>query len=194
MYENFLPSKEDFLDRNFLAVLPKLNAHGRPVILIKAGAWEPRDTPQELFQRGIIMCLEYMALDPVSQTAGVASIADFSGYSFYKALACNWRLVRQIVNITQEGLPLRLKEVHIVRQPLTFSLLHALMRPFLKKKIADRFHVHGTNFKALHEHIPPDMLPEEYGGLGPPVDYAASTDRIRKQEEAFLENERYGYK
>lgn len=56
------------------------------------------------------------------------------------------------------------------------------------------FPVYGSNFKVLHEHVPAIMLTEEYGGLGAPVDYAASTYRIRKQEERFAENNRYGYK
>lgn len=48
--------------------------------------------------------------------------------------------------------------------PLIETLI-SWVKPFLKEKIRNRIFVH-SNMDTLHNYIPKDVLPEEYGGTG----------------------------
>lgn len=49
------------------------------------------------------------------------------------------------------------------------------------------------NFEALHKDLPPSILPEEYGGQAPPLDFDAFWKKMDDAEELFEENGRHGY-
>ncbi|KAG0419098.1 hypothetical protein HPB47_004390 [Ixodes persulcatus] len=83
-------------------------------------------------------------------------------------------------------LPARMKAFHAVRQSYAFNILFGLVRPFMKKKLADRIHLHGLNFENLHKEIPPSILPEEYGGDVPSLDFDAFWTQMEAQERAIF--------
>ncbi|XP_065307313.1 alpha-tocopherol transfer protein-like isoform X2 [Dermacentor albipictus] len=56
-----------------------------------------------------------------------------------------------------------------------------------------QFHLYGENYDKLHEEISPSVLPKEYGGQGPPLDYEAFWKRVDAEEELFAANNQYGY-
>ncbi|KAG0419093.1 hypothetical protein HPB47_004385, partial [Ixodes persulcatus] len=89
--------------------------------------------------------------------------------------------------------PARIKATHVVKESYTFDMAYAMVRPFISKKMADRIHVHGVNTEDLHKEVPVDILPKEYGGLGPDLDFEAFWNRLEQREEFFVENNRYGY-
>lgn len=43
--------------------------------------------------------------------------------------------------VFQDAMPLRLKEVHIVRQPFIFNIIWNLFKPFMKEKLKKRVNV-----------------------------------------------------
>lgn len=90
-------------------------------------------------------------------------------------------------------MPMRMKAVHFVRQSYAFDIFFALIRPFIKAKLAGRFRFHGANFDKLHEEISPKVLPEEYGGQGPPLSFDAFWNRMAEQEQEFAAGTRFGY-
>ncbi|XP_021918955.1 alpha-tocopherol transfer protein-like [Zootermopsis nevadensis] len=77
------------------------------------------------------------------------------------------------VNIFQEAMPLRLKEVHIVNQPFLFNMVWQMFKPFVKEKLKKRLFFHGKKMESLHEHIDPSYLPEDYGGKLPKINYSS---------------------
>ncbi|XP_042142473.1 alpha-tocopherol transfer protein-like isoform X2 [Ixodes scapularis] len=52
----------------------------------------------------------------------------------------------------------------------------------------------GRDYEKLHELIPRDRLPEEYGGTLDPFDYDDYERSLRSQENYFVELARYGYR
>lgn len=40
----------------------------------------------------------------------------------------------------------------------------AVIRPFIRDKIKERFYMHGMNMSSLHRIIAKDVLPSEFGG------------------------------
>lgn len=193
IYKDFLPSSIKAPARSLFMVLPERDLHGRLVILATMGVWMPSTLPYHELQQASIMCFEHVAADPSSQTAGVSMVVDYNEFTPDKVFYCRVGLMRRAVEYLQDCLPVRLKGLHIVRQSYAFDILFALIRPFMKKKLVDRIHFHGMNFEKLHEEVPPSILPEEYGGVGPALDFEAFWKRMEKEEPAYVENNRYGY-
>ncbi|PZC74015.1 hypothetical protein B5X24_HaOG208446 [Helicoverpa armigera] len=90
----------------------------------------------------------------------------------------------------QEAYPIKLKEVHVVNATPLIDALFNIIKPFLKEKMRKRIHFHSS-FTALHEYVPKELLPEEYGGTGCSLDEINNawvkkleeyTDWFKKQE------------
>ncbi|CAH1397416.1 unnamed protein product [Nezara viridula] len=54
--------------------------------------------------------------------------------------------------------------------------------------------LHGTNYKALHEHIAPEELPEEWGGTRKPLSGTLTKTLLLLNEDRFREWTDKGYK
>ncbi|KAL1482974.1 hypothetical protein MTO96_033440, partial [Rhipicephalus appendiculatus] len=119
--------------RNLVAALPGKDTHGRPILLLKLGAWDPSSLPQYRVLRAFNLWLEQLARDPASQDAGICFILDFGGWSFSKSLACEMGLARKAIRILQDGLPLEITKAHVLRQPRAFSIFFSVLKPFLSK-------------------------------------------------------------
>ncbi|XP_040065696.2 alpha-tocopherol transfer protein-like [Ixodes scapularis] len=182
---------EDF-SRHLVSVLPERDNHGQPVLLVRIGAW-PSDLAQINFNRLVALTLEHVAMDAASQKSGVSILLDFDSWSIAKMMTLDIGLVKQAAQMIQELLPFRVNQAHVVRQPNAFSIFFSLMKPFLGKAEQDRFLFHGTNFEALHTHIPKSSLPKEYGGDGPCINYDGYFERIKRQEQEFIDIACYGY-
>lgn len=192
--KDLVPSDEaKSLGRNLVVALPHKDAVGRPILLIKLGAWDPSSLPQFRFQRAVNVWLEHLTRDPATQTAGISAILDFSGWTASKILACQIGLVRQACRLVQECLPLKITKVHVVNQPKTFNVFFALLKPFFNKEELSRFQLHGDNFEKMHLDVPRNILPEEYGGTGSPIDFEGLCERLQEEDGEFKENNAYGY-
>ncbi|EEC01082.1 hypothetical protein IscW_ISCW024095 [Ixodes scapularis] len=69
----------------------------------------------------------------------------------------------------------------------------SIIRHLISRKYVERIHLHGMNFEGLHNELPVDILPEEYGGSGPTLDFEAFWSLLDAQEPSFVENNGYGY-
>ncbi|KAK8766527.1 hypothetical protein V5799_006692 [Amblyomma americanum] len=179
--------------RKLAVVLPNKDAHGRPMLLIKLGAWDPASLPQFRFQRAVNVWLEQLTRDPASQAVGICVILDFGGWSASKILACELGLVKQAIRFLQDVLPLRITKVHVVKQPKTFNMFFSLLKPFLSKDELSRFQLHGDCFEKLRTEVPENHLPSEYGGTAPSLDFDGIWERLREEDGEFRENNIYGY-
>ncbi|KAM7313833.1 alpha-tocopherol transfer protein-like [Ixodes scapularis] len=193
IYDDFLPSKVSPVARSLFMVLPERDVHGRLVLLAKAGSWMPSTLPYREFQQTTLMCFEHMADDPSAQTAGIVFLVDYQDFTPEKVFYYSIGLIRRAIEFLQDCLPARMKAFHAVRQSYAFNILFGLVRPFMKKKLADRIHLHGHDFENLHKEIPPSILPEEYGGDVPSLDFDAFWTQMEAQESSFVQNNSYGY-
>jgi len=97
-----------------------------------------------------------------AQKKGFVVIEDLSdlSLSFFKQMLTSGH-TRELLN-TQDALSFRLKKVYILNAPWYFSWILACVRPFLKKKLADR--IANVDLDQLKEIIDEDMLWSEFGG------------------------------
>lgn len=193
VYSNFVPSSVDSAGRRLLMVLPAKDVHGRPVLYSKPGLWNPREVSYVTLQKSVLLCLEHIATDPASQAAGVSILCDSAGFTLDKLFSCNIGLLRRFLEYVQDCMPMRLKAVHIIRESKAMDLLFVLLRPFIKRKLAQRIHFHGASYGKLYEDLPPSMLPEEYGGETEPYDCESFWNQMDSEEAAFVKNNEFGY-
>lgn len=69
-------------------------------------------------------------------------------------------------NQTQKALPIKHKEVHWLNLPPIIMTCFYLISSFLSDKLRKRLFLH-KNLDSLHDSIPIDILPLEYGGHVP---------------------------
>lgn len=194
VFENFVPSQCKLAARHLVMELPQRDSNGRPVVLFKPGAWNPSVVSCSEVIQVFTVVMEYMNSDPVVQTLGVSFIVDYEGFTLDKIFAMNIGLSKRMLRLTLDCAPIRVKAINVVREPYAFDVFYAIVRTVLGKKIKDRIYFRGVDFEGLHEDIPVDMLPKEFGGLGPDVDCDAYWSGIDQAEDAFVENNRYGYR
>lgn len=165
------PEKLRKLTRDYVTVLPQRNTHGKPVVFYKIGSWEPSNVSHLQMTQAVVMCLEYASMHPAAQTAGVALVSDFEGWSFGKMRHFDIGVTKEYLYYLQNCAPLIPNEAHVIRQPAAFSLLFALMRPFMKDETIKSITFHGKHIDKLYAEIPQSMLPANYGGTAPNTDW-----------------------
>ncbi|KAL0818346.1 hypothetical protein ABMA28_008825 [Loxostege sticticalis] len=84
--------------------------------------------------------------------------------------------------LCSEGYGTKIKGIHLLNAPPFVDKLVSLLKQALKPKVASRLHVHST-YEDLHQHVPKEILPKEYGGD------ETSCDRLSAQWKEVLRTE-----
>ncbi|KAG0418863.1 hypothetical protein HPB47_004515 [Ixodes persulcatus] len=191
IFENLLPSRimfdAIFHQNKLLTLLKKPDSLGRRILLVKFGAWNPTVCSLNEYIRANLVVSECGLLNQMAQIAGVVGVADLDGLTMSHLLYYTPSEMKKIIKLIQECYPLRIKGVYVVNNPALFELLFAVAKLFLKPKLLKRFRIIGRDYEKLHELIPRDRLPEEYGGTLDPFDYDDYERNLRSQENYFVE-------
>ncbi|GBM87762.1 Clavesin-2 [Araneus ventricosus] len=132
--------------------------------------------------------------NPVNQITGVTTIFDYKGFNIRSFLAHTPGWTRVFVESFMSGCPSRIKAIHVVNAPSPFSAVFKILFPFLPKKIQDRVFLHpNDNWKSLHSAIPPEVLPEEYGGKLTFDSCINVLENIEEVDDQFRNMFKYGY-
>ncbi|XP_064482483.1 alpha-tocopherol transfer protein-like [Ornithodoros turicata] len=168
---------------------------GRPIFVLRIGRWKPSDYDYYQLRAANMLCLEHLVCDPAVQVNGLVCILDCSGWGLQHLVAFPISQVRKTIDLLQDCLPARFKAVHVVHQPSVFNVFFSLAKPFMTSKHISRIHVHGTNMESLHKHIPPSILPEEYGGTDGPFDNTKFCQGLYDKDDFFIQDfTQYGNK
>ncbi|UYV78272.1 TTPAL [Cordylochernes scorpioides] len=62
-----------------------------------------------------------------------------------------------------------------------------------KRVIGFQLYFHGTNLSSLHQHVPPELLPEEFGGTLGPFDNREWAKVLLDSEDLFIRLNQYGF-
>lgn len=142
------------------------------------------------------MFLEAATLEPETQVHGAVVIFDMDGLSLQQTWQFTPSFAKRIVDWLQDSVPMRIKAIHIVNQPKIFQIVFALFKPFLREKLRNRIHFHGTDLAALHKHISPKHLPPVYGGTSqiPRVDGPQWYSMLYQLDREYKAINSYGFK
>lgn len=104
----------------------------------------------------------------------------------------NLSALRKYMMYTQEAMPIRLKQVHVINVPSYIGKIYAICKPFLKTEVAKLIKFHEPNSDTLFKDISQDIFPTEYGGNAGSVE-SIKRNWIKKMEakrDWFLANDK----
>ncbi|XP_033610246.1 clavesin-2-like [Cryptotermes secundus] len=138
------------------------------------------------------MWMELAMDEEETQKSGMVLIVDMGGLPMriFKFLTPKATIK---CSLKEEMRPWASMDVHLVN---TSSLINVLMRivfPFLSAKMKQHIHFHGQDWASLHKFIPPEVLPEEYGGYKLQVDFEKNRQYVYDNEEKLMELLCLGY-
>lgn len=195
LLHNLMPEDEKraFTEHNVVNVLANRDQKGRRVLLVNCGAlWDPKQVSSEQLFRLFYIIHLLAQLEPETQINGAVVVMDFDGLSLKQVRALSPSFSKLLLTFIQEALPLRLKEVHIIKQPFIFNMVWKLFTPFIKEKLRKRMFFHGSDMKKFQQYLSVDSLPLNYGGNLPEIDYSGKDwypcvgkyeDHIRRYNE-----------
>ncbi|XP_011505203.1 PREDICTED: alpha-tocopherol transfer protein-like [Ceratosolen solmsi marchali] len=195
--DNLYPSNEyAILMSGILTPLPRRTENVRVFLLEGGKKWIPKEISLDQIFRGLILFLDAVLVEPISQIAGVRVILDMDGLTLSHVTYFTPSFAAAVVEFVQRCLPCRLKGIHVVNQPFIFNMVFAIFKPFLQEKLRKRIHFHGRDRTTLRNFIDPKALPKRLGGE---LDY--SDEPIGEQlvqylsafEDEFKESSKYGY-
>ncbi|KAF5300290.1 hypothetical protein FQA39_LY11147 [Lamprigera yunnana] len=175
--DGLLPNdeKETFTNYQVCNVLKDRDAKGRRVLIVNCGGlWDPSKVTADQMFRMFYLIHEAAVLEPESQVRGVVVMMDFENLGMRQIAALNPSFSMKLLGFIQDALPLRLKEVHIVKEPFIFNLVWKIFKPFIKDKLKTRIILHGSKMSSLHKYMAPSHLPKNYGGELPEIDYGGN--------------------
>ncbi|XP_074173715.1 alpha-tocopherol transfer protein-like isoform X3 [Rhinolophus sinicus] len=145
VFSNLRPSAlKDVLASGFLTVLPHTDPRGCHVLCIRPDRWIPSNYPITENIRAIYLTLEKLIQSEETQVNGIVILADYKGVSLSKASHFGPFIAKKLIGILQDGFPIRIKAVHVVNEPRIFKGIFAIIKPFLKEKIANRRSTHSA--------------------------------------------------
>ncbi|XP_059912083.1 alpha-tocopherol transfer protein-like isoform X1 [Gadus macrocephalus] len=187
VFQDLKPSTvKHVLDLGFLSVLPHPDPSGRYILCLQPGKWKPNDYPFVDNVRALYLTLEKLIQPEDTQVNGIVILADYTGVGMSQASNPGPFLAKKVVSILQDGFPIRIKAVNIINEPRIFKGIFAIIKPFLKEKMAERYVLHGSDVRSLHRNIPPTVLPGQYGGSAAHLDMSAWSRMLLDCEEEFI--------
>lgn len=164
-------SVEHVLKSGVLSVPDSRFYNGSKAICVYPQKWDYETVPFLDNFRATMLVLDKLIEDEETQVHGISVVYNFEGTSFYSILKVAQLEHSQramLIELLQEAFPARFKGVHLINQPWYISIVMGVIKPFMKQKLRDRIHLHGTDYQSLHEHTSPDSLPIDFGGTRPP--------------------------
>ncbi|XP_043288204.1 retinaldehyde-binding protein 1 isoform X2 [Venturia canescens] len=198
LLDNLLPCDErnSIMDNNVVNVLINRDHKRRRILLVNAGkSWDPSKVTADQMFRIFYLIHEAAVLEPESQVRGVVVIMDFEGLSMKQVMGLTPSFSMRLLSFIQDAMPLRLKEVHFVKQPFLFDIVWRMFKPFIREKLRKRMFFHGAKMNSLHTHLLPSHLPKNYGGELPEINYTAADwyPTIDKCEDNIKQWNTYGH-
>ncbi|XP_061399015.1 alpha-tocopherol transfer protein-like [Musca vetustissima] len=95
---------------------------------------------------------------------GEVQIFDMNGYTMKHVTRLSIRTLRTYLKFLQQAFPVRIKAMHMINCPSYLDKMLRVVKPFINKEVFEMIHFHTTGIETLYEHVPKDMLPDEYGG------------------------------
>lgn len=185
---------EDILALNVQVMLDDRDQRGRRVYLVKIGNVDTNNKDVTIYRLNHVddLWMEVAVEEDETQKNGLAVIMDMAGYSLklfrwltpHNLSVCS----RRFYNLT-----LRSIDIHVVNTSILMDTSIALVYPFLDSKVKEHIHFHNTDWPSLHKHINPEILPEEYGGHIPSLDYVKLRSVLYDNSEKLLEMFSMGY-
>ncbi|BES87688.1 SEC14 [Nesidiocoris tenuis] len=174
---------------NFVtATTPKPMPDGSRLSFVRCDAADPDDYDFLGTVRRIVQVTELRMRIDNGISAGEYFCLDGKGYTASHLVKVNPVIVREALTYIQEAVPARIKMFMFINCPQFVEVaVNRLIKPFLKKKLADRVFVTSDGASFLQSKFPKEVLPKDYGGDLPDL------ETMSKQWQKACEEKRDWY-
>ncbi|KAJ3663849.1 hypothetical protein Zmor_008070 [Zophobas morio] len=161
----------------FKKILPRKTPQGYAVMI--SGLVDHRPD-RYIFNNEVLLLNLLYSLHIFQQgfSDGIVGIIDFQGGTLGHLARVNLSTQKFMIDHLQEGIPIRLKSIHMVNTPSFMDKIMAILKPLMSSKLFEMIQVHST-LDTLYKYVPKECLPEDYGGELP--------SRQMMQEETLKE-------
>ncbi|KAK2576278.1 hypothetical protein KPH14_005644 [Odynerus spinipes] len=122
---------------------------------------------------------------------GYIFLFDMSGVNMGHLTRVSINSIRKFFEYIQEGMPVRLKGIHVLNVVWFMDKVLAIIKPFMKSELLEMLHLYTGDVSEIYEHIPPRCLPKDFGGE---LDYVrvlheANSRKLEQLKDYFLEEQ-----
>ncbi|XP_066583297.1 alpha-tocopherol transfer protein-like [Prorops nasuta] len=157
----------DYLQHSLKALqfmtLPVPDPHGNRIIFHRLADTRPSEY---MFNDGIKLLL--MTVDASLYENGCCPghifLFDMRGVRLGHLTRLSIGSIRRFFEYLQEGMPVRLKSIHVLNAVWFMDKILSLIRPFMMKELFDMLHLYTGDVSDVYEHIPQKCLPKDFGG------------------------------
>jgi len=159
------PSKLEHVWRRELILCPELrDGEGRRVVVLRLGLWQPQEVSLYDFFTSIFTLFELVVQEERTQVAGVVMVLDCKGFGLSHLRNFNMSMVMCINHFLCGAFPLWFRKIHIVNNPMLFSVFGKLVGPLLSGRVKENIVYHNSDLESLHREVHPHFLPNSLGG------------------------------
>ncbi|KAG8193053.1 hypothetical protein JTE90_028165 [Oedothorax gibbosus] len=164
MFQNFcFDATSRGVRDGIVTFLPWRCQDGCIILYVQISNWHLEEFPMEEVKRMLVVMLTQAMRDPMTQVNGIKTIIDIKGFNFKHLKQCTPHNLWLLYHATQNCVPGRYKQIHIVNYHLLFLSVWLCVKQFMSKKLQDRVHFH-TSPKKLFDFFPSECIPAKYGG------------------------------
>ncbi|XP_043482189.1 alpha-tocopherol transfer protein-like isoform X2 [Leptopilina heterotoma] len=97
-------------------------------------------------------------------TPGYVFLFDMRGVKLAHLARLSVNSIRKFFEYLQEGMPIRLQGIHVLNTVWFMDKILSLLKPFMKRELFEMLHLYSGEVSEIYEYIPPECLPEDFGG------------------------------
>ena len=155
IYADLKPSNErNIFEQDILNIVPNRDQCGRRILILEVGKkWKINKCSINEICKGCILHMEAAMMEPTTQITGAVIIFNLEGFSLQQAMQVTPSFAKTLVDLLQEAVPLRIKNIHVVNEPYIINMVFKLFKPFLKEKIRSRVSIENKNIKRNRKRI-----------------------------------------
>lgn len=188
---NLMPGDEaiTFTEHDIVNILKDRDQFGRRILVINAGkSWDTSKVTNDQLLRCLYILHLAAMLEPQTQVKGLVVIMNLKDMGMKQVTAFSPSFAVRLMAFIQDAMALRLKELHMIHNPMVWNVAWKIIKPLQTEKTNKRTHFHASNMESLHKFISADHLPEDFGGKKAKIDYSAKDwyPSIQKQQDFFL--------
>ncbi|CAL8116903.1 unnamed protein product [Orchesella dallaii] len=155
------------LKKGFAGVLKARDKFGRRIICVNAEEWNPDEISMDQLTAGCTHFMDRVLLDEDAMTNGIVYVQNNDGLGWKHVKEYTLPVMLRLLNIFWYSYPLKVGGVYHINCPSYARYLNIIIKPFLSKKLKERFIISTVNdkkFTYLNEKLSPKILPKFLGG------------------------------
>lgn len=189
-----MPYRKIIVENRLILISKLRDPQGRAVAMMKLGAWNTGICSLTDLLRAALVMAEWTLENKETQIRGVVGVFDLKGMRMSHLAHFTPLFIKKLAHIVEDCYPSRLKAVYVLNNPYLCELLYAMIKPFLKSKLAQRFHFTGCDLSKLNGVLPSDCIPAEFGGTEEDFDYYSQEADVKSTQDYFERVSRWGYR